>query len=77
MGLFKIFFSRTTWSILIRLGTNHSWRERIQVPLEEGNIPSPKGDNNERVKYTENFYKSSSTEPESQNQSNLIQIILW
>jgi hypothetical protein len=39
MGSFKIFFSRTTELILTRLGTNHPWRERIQVPLKEGIAP--------------------------------------
>jgi hypothetical protein len=39
MDHLKIFFSRTTVPILIRLGTNHPWRERIQVSLKEGDSP--------------------------------------
>jgi hypothetical protein len=50
MGSFKIFFSRTTGPILTRLGSNHHWRERIQVSLKEGDSPSLRGDNSERVK---------------------------
>jgi hypothetical protein len=48
-GHSKIFFSRTTGPILTRLGTNHRWRKRIQVSLNEGNRPSAMGDNSERV----------------------------
>jgi hypothetical protein len=44
------FFSRTTGPILTRLGTNHPWVEGIQVCSNEGDIPSPKGDNSKRVK---------------------------
>jgi hypothetical protein len=47
-GHLKIFFSRTTGPILTRLGTNHPWRDRIQVSL--GARPSPRGDNSKRVK---------------------------
>jgi hypothetical protein len=54
-GHLKIFFSRTTGPILNRLGTNHPWRKRIQVPLKEGDIPSPRGDNSERVKIHRKF----------------------
>jgi hypothetical protein len=49
-GHLKILFSRTTGPILTRLGTNHPWRERIQVSLKEVDSPSPRGDNSERVK---------------------------
>jgi hypothetical protein len=45
--------------------------------LKEGDSPSPRGDNSERVKINRKFLKSCSPEPEDQNQSNLIQIILW
>jgi hypothetical protein len=48
-------FSRTTGPILTRLGTNHPRRERIQVFLKEGDSPSPRGDNSERVKIHRNF----------------------
>jgi hypothetical protein len=51
------FFSRTTAPILTRLGTNHSWREKIQVCSKEGDSPSPRGDNSERVKIHWNFLK--------------------
>jgi hypothetical protein len=51
VGTFKNpFFSRTTEPILTRLDTNHPWREEIQVGANEGDIPSPRGDDSERVK---------------------------
>jgi hypothetical protein len=77
MGHLKIFLPRTTWPILTRLGTHHPWRDRIQVSLNEGDSPFPRGDNSERVKIHRKFLKSSSPEPAGQNQSNLVQIILW
>jgi hypothetical protein len=46
-------FSRTTGPILTRLGTNHSWVKGIQVCSKEGDCPSLRGDNSERVKYIE------------------------
>jgi hypothetical protein len=46
----KIFFSRTTGPILIRLITNHPWEKGIQVCSNEGGGPSSRGDNSERVK---------------------------
>jgi hypothetical protein len=49
-GHLKIFFSRTTGSILTRLGTNHPRMKRIQVSLKERDSLSPRGDNSERVK---------------------------
>jgi hypothetical protein len=48
-GHLKI-FSRTTGSIVTRLGTNHSWVKRIQVLSKEGDSPSPRGDNSKGVK---------------------------
>jgi hypothetical protein len=54
-GHLEIFFSRTTGPILTRLGTNHFWRKRIQVFLKEGDSPSPRGDNSERVKIHRKF----------------------
>jgi hypothetical protein len=48
-GHLKI-FSRTRGPILTKLGTNHPWREGIQVCSKEGGCPSPRGDNSERVK---------------------------
>jgi hypothetical protein len=55
-GHLKI-FSRTTGSILTRLGTNYPWRERIQVSLKEGDSPSQRGNNSERVKIHRKFLK--------------------
>jgi hypothetical protein len=49
-GHLKIFSSRTTGPILSRLGRNHSYVEEIQVCSNEGDNPSPRGDNSERVK---------------------------
>jgi hypothetical protein len=54
-GHLKIFFSRTIGPILTRLGTNHPWREKIQVSLKEGDSPSPRGDNSEKVKIQRKF----------------------
>jgi hypothetical protein len=54
-GHLKIFFSRTTWPILTRLGTNHLWVKGIQVFSNEGDNPFPRGDNSKTVKITENF----------------------
>jgi hypothetical protein len=54
-GHLKIFFSRTTWPILTKLGTNHPWVKGIQVCSNEGDIPSPRGDNSEKLQFTENF----------------------
>jgi hypothetical protein len=48
-GHLKI-FSRTTWPILTRPGTNHAWVKGLQVCSNEGNSPYPRGDNSERVK---------------------------
>jgi hypothetical protein len=39
----KIFFSRTTGSILTRLGTNHPWVKGIQDCSKEGDSPWVKG----------------------------------
>jgi hypothetical protein len=44
------FFSRTTGPILTRIGANHPWVKGIQVSSKEGDSPSPRGDNGERVK---------------------------
>jgi hypothetical protein len=48
-GHLKI-FSRTTGSILTRLGTDCPYVKGIQVCSNEGNSPPPRGDNSERVK---------------------------
>jgi hypothetical protein len=56
-GHLKIFFSRTTRPILTRLGTDHLWRERIQVSLKEGDSPSLRGNDSKRVKIHRKFFK--------------------
>jgi hypothetical protein len=50
-------FSRTTRPILTRLGTNHPWEEGIQVYSNEGEHPSPRGDNSKRIKMQWKFLK--------------------
>jgi hypothetical protein len=52
-GHLKIFF-RTTGQILTRLGTDHPFVKGIHVCPNEGDNPSPMGNNSEN-KYTENF----------------------
>jgi hypothetical protein len=49
-GHLKIFFSRTTWPILTRLGINYPWVKGIQIYSKEGDSPSPREDNSERIK---------------------------
>jgi hypothetical protein len=44
------FFSRTTGSILTRLGPYNPWEEGIQVCTNTGDSPSPRGDNSEKIK---------------------------
>jgi hypothetical protein len=46
----KIFFSRITGLILTRLCTSHPFGKGIQVCSNEGDNPSPRGDNGKRVK---------------------------
>jgi hypothetical protein len=48
-GHLKIFFSGTNGPILTRLGKNHPWVRGIQVCSKEGDNPSKRGDNSERV----------------------------
>jgi hypothetical protein len=43
------FFFRTAGPILTRLGTTHPWAKGIQNYTNEGQPPSPRGDNSERV----------------------------
>jgi hypothetical protein len=48
---FYIFdFYKTAGPILTRLGTNHPWVKGIQVCSKEGDNPSPREENSERVK---------------------------
>jgi hypothetical protein len=56
-GHLKIFFSRTTGPILTKLGTNHPWGEGIQICSNEGDCPSPRGDDSETVKIHWKFLK--------------------
>jgi hypothetical protein len=49
-GHLKIFFSRTTGPIITRLDINHPRGEGIKVCSNEGDCPSPRGDNSETVK---------------------------
>jgi hypothetical protein len=49
-GHLKVFFSRTTGPILTRLRINHPWGKGIQVYLKEGDCPSQRGSNSERIK---------------------------
>jgi hypothetical protein len=51
------FFSSTTRPILPRLGTDHLWGEGFQVCSNEGDCPSPRGDNSESVKIHWKFLK--------------------
>jgi hypothetical protein len=44
-GHLNILFSRTTLPIQTRFGTNHSWWYGISVCSNEGDNPSPRGDN--------------------------------
>ena len=46
----KIFFSRTTGSVPIKLGTKHPWEMEIQVCLNEGPCSISRGDGSENVK---------------------------
>jgi hypothetical protein len=48
-GHLKI-FSRTIGPILTRLGTNYPWVKGIKIYSNEGDSPSVRGDNSERVK---------------------------
>ena len=66
-GHLKIFFSRTNGPILTRLDINDPWGKGIQVCSNEGDCPSPRGDNSERKKDTlKSLKKSSSPEPGGQ-----------
>jgi hypothetical protein len=51
------FFSRTTGPILTKLGTNHSWGKGILNCSNEGDCPSPRGDNYKRVKMHSKLFK--------------------
>jgi hypothetical protein len=61
------FFSRSTGPILTRVGTNHPWGEGIQVCSNEGDRPSLRGDNSERVKNIEFLKKIFSSRTTGHN----------
>jgi hypothetical protein len=46
----KIFFSRTSGPISIKLGTNYSWIKGIQDCSNKRPVPFQRGDNNKNVK---------------------------
>jgi hypothetical protein len=54
-GHLNIFFSRTIWLMLTRVGTNHPWVKGIYVCPKEEDSLFPRGDNGERVKIHWNF----------------------
>jgi hypothetical protein len=58
----KIFFSRTSWSVAIKFGTNHPWVKRIKYCSKEGQGSFPRGDNH-KWDYFKIFF-SRTTEPE-------------
>jgi hypothetical protein len=71
------FFSRTTGSILTRLGTNRPWVKGIQVSSKKGDSPSRRGDNTRKSENALKILKKFSyPEPADQIESNLVQIIL-
>jgi hypothetical protein len=51
------FFSRTTGSILTRLGTNHPWGEGIQIYSNKGRRLALRGDNSKRIKIHKKYFK--------------------
>jgi hypothetical protein len=57
VNFYNFDFSRTTGPILTKLGINQSWEEEIQVCSNEGDCPSPRGDNSKRVKIQCTFLK--------------------
>ena len=48
----KIFLSRTTWPISIKLSKNYAWVKGIYVGSIKGHTFFPRGDNNEIVNNT-------------------------
>jgi hypothetical protein len=58
-------FSRTTWPISTKLGTNHPWWKGIQVCSNERYFLSPRGDS-KRVMFKENLLQNK---PAKINQS--------
>jgi hypothetical protein len=50
VGSFKNLLLQNHWANLTKLGTNHPWVKGIKVCSNEGDCPSPRGDNSKRVK---------------------------
>jgi hypothetical protein len=46
----KIFFSRTSGPISIKLGTNHPWVKEILYNINKGPGPLQRGDNHKNAK---------------------------
>jgi hypothetical protein len=46
----KIVFSRTSWLISIKQGTNHPWVKGIQFCSNKGPVPLQRGDNQKNAK---------------------------
>jgi hypothetical protein len=69
-------FSRKTEPILIRLGTDQSWEEGIQVVQMKGNVLLQWQIKAKELKYTDFLGISPSPEPAGQVQSHLVQVIL-
>jgi hypothetical protein len=63
----KIFFSKTSRPISIKLGTNHPWVKRIKDCSSKGQCPLQRGDNYKNAKMGWGHLKiffSTDTEPE-------------
>jgi hypothetical protein len=62
----KIFFSRTSWPISIKLGINHPWVKRILDFSNKGPGPFQRGDHLKNAKMGWGHLKifSRTTEPE-------------
>jgi hypothetical protein len=46
----KIFFSRTTWSNWIKLGTDYPWVKGIRLYSNKGSCPLQRRDNHKNIK---------------------------
>jgi hypothetical protein len=55
---FKNLFLQNHWTNFKQIGTNHPWRERIQVSLKEGDSSSSRGDNSKKNKITQKILKN-------------------
>jgi hypothetical protein len=75
VGSFKNLLLQNHWANFNQTWHKSSLGEEIQVSSNEGNYPSPRGDNSETKNTLKSLKKSSSPEPAGQIQSNLVQII--